>query len=317
MADDEFSIIDKYFARIGWQSDSVVLGPGDDCAVLAVPAGFELCVSTDTLVSGIHFPEDCDGDIVARRSFTAAVSDLAAMGATPYAFTGALTMPRADHPWLSAFSEELSILSIEFEIPLVGGDLTRGPMSLTITVMGLIPGNQAIKRSGASVGDDVYVTGYPGEAGAGLQLLGKGDNRFCSLLNAYQSPQPRIRIGEGLRTIASAAIDVSDGLLADLTHILESSAVGAEINIEKIPLSSEMLEFTTRDKALSLALTAGDDYELCFCACTSSQDEVEHLAQSTGVIITRIGGIVKEKGIRLLGDRVDSLDLEQKGYQHF
>ena len=317
MADDEFSIIDKYFARIGWQSDSVILGPGDDCAVLAVPSGFELCLSTDTLVSGIHFPAGADGDVVARRAFTAAVSDLAAMGATPYTFTGALTIPRVDHTWLSAFSEELSRLSIEFEIPLVGGDLTRGSMSLTITVMGLTRPGQAIRRSGASVGDDVYVTGYPGEAGAGLMLLGRADKRFGSLLKAYQSPQPRIGLGEGLRTLASAAIDVSDGLFADLAHMLESSAVGAEIEIGEIPISSEMLEFTTRDKALSLALTAGDDYELCFCACTSNQGKVENLAQSTGVIITRIGCIVKKKGIRLLGDGVDTLDLVKKGYQHF
>ena len=238
MADDEFAIIDQYFTSIGWQSDSVVVGPGDDCAVLAVPDGFELCVSTDTLVSGIHFPEGSDGDVVARRSFAAAVSDLAAMGATPYTFTGALTMPVVDHSWLSAFSRELSRLSVEFEIPLVGGNLARGPMSLTITVMGLIPVGQAIKRSGASVGDDVYITGYPGEAGAGLQLLDKA-GKSNSLLDAYQSPQPRIEVGEGLRMLASAAIDVSDGLFADLAHLLDSSGVGAEINVEKIPISVE------------------------------------------------------------------------------
>ncbi|MCZ6500947.1 MAG: thiamine-phosphate kinase [Gammaproteobacteria bacterium] len=317
MADDEFAIIDQYFATIGWQSDSVVLGPGDDCAVLAVPDGFELCVSTDTLVSGIHFPEGSDGDVVARRSFAAAVSDLAAMGATPYTFTGALTMPVVDHSWLSTFSEELSRLSVEFKIPLVGGNLTRGPMSLTITVMGLTPAGQAIKRSGAREGDDVYVTGYPGEAGAGLLLLDKAGKRLNSLLDAYQSPQPRIEVGEGLRTLASAAIDVSDGLFADLAHLLDSSGVGAEIDVEKIPLSAEMLEFTSRDKALSLALTAGDDYELCFCACSSNKAEVEKLGQSTGVKITRIGFIVMKQGIRLLGDIVDKLDLAKKGYQHF
>ena len=317
MADDEFAIIDQYFTSIGWQSDSVVVGPGDDCAVLAVPDGFELCVSTDTLVSGIHFPEGSDGDVVARRSFAAALSDLAAMGATPYTFTGALTMPVVDHSWLSAFSEELSRLSVEFEIPLVGGNLTRGPMSLTITVMGLTPAGQAIKRSGASVGDDVYVTGYPGEAGAGLLLFDKTGERLNSLLDAYQSPQPRIEVGVGLRMLASAAIDVSDGLLADLAHLLDSSDVGAEINVEKIPISAEMLEFTSRDKALSLALTAGDDYELCFCACPSNQGEVKKLGKSAGVIITRIGCIVGKQGIRLLGDSVNNLDLAKKGYQHF
>jgi thiamine-monophosphate kinase len=317
MPDNEFTIIDQYFASIGWQSESVVLGPGDDCAVLTVPDGFELCVSTDTLVSGVHFPEASDGQVVARRSFTAAVSDLAAMGATPHSFTGALTMPVVDHQWLAAFSAELSSLSIKFEIPLVGGNLTRGPMSLTITVMGLTPGGQAIKRSGARAGDDVYVTGFPGEAGAGLTLLDKKQSRFSSLLDAYLSPLPRIDVGEGLRVFADAAIDVSDGLLADLTHLLDGSGVGAEVQIDKIPLSDDLLEFASRDRALSFALTAGDDYELCFCAPSPCRDEAEKLALSTGVRITRIGRIVEQPGISLLGEGAEALNLTEKGYRHF
>ena len=150
---------------------------------------------------------------------------------------------------------------------------------MTMTVMGLTPKGMGIKRSGASIGDDVYITGYPGEAGAGLLLLGEAESRFNSLLTAYLSPQPRIEVGEGLRSLASAAIDVSDGLYADLEHLLESSRVGAEINLANIPLSAEMLEYTSRDKALSLALTAGDDYELCFCALPSFRRQVEDLSR--------------------------------------
>ncbi|MBQ74309.1 MAG: thiamine-phosphate kinase [Gammaproteobacteria bacterium] len=317
MADDEFTIIDRYFSAIGWQSDHVALGPGDDCAVLRVPDGFELCVSTDTLVSGVHFPKDCSGDMVARRSFAAAVSDLAAMGASPYSFTGALTLPGIDHGWLSKFSEELSRLSVDFEIPLVGGNLSRGPLTLTFTVMGLVPSGQALKRSGANVGEDVYVTGYPGDAGAGLLLLEEAEGRFPSLLDAYQSPQPRIEVGEQLRLIASAVIDVSDGLLADLRHLTDSSEVGAKVDVNRIPVSAEMLLFASPDEALSLALTAGDDYELCFSANTSSRGQIEKLAVSTSVLITRIGSIVKTPGIALSGEGAGALDIESTGYQHF
>jgi thiamine-monophosphate kinase len=317
MVDDEFTIIDQYFSAIGWRSDLVALGPGDDCAVLKVPEGFELCVSTDTLVSGVHFPTDCDGGMVARRAFAAAVSDLAAMGASPYSFTGALTMPGIDHAWLFPFSSELSRLSVEFEIPLVGGNLSRGELALTFTVMGLVPPGQALRRSGASVGDDVYVTGHPGDAGAGLLLLAQAGGEFPALIDAYQSPQPRVKIGQQLRKIASAVIDVSDGLLADLKHLTDSSGVGAKVDVNKMPLSEEMLLFTSPGKALSLALTAGDDYELCFTANHSCRDQVEELVLSAGVAITRVGSIVDTPGIALFGEGVDALDLEHNGYQHF
>lgn len=318
MLDHEFSIIDKYFLNIGWKSaKSVILGPGDDCAVLSVPQGYELCVSTDTLVEGVHFPADCTGGMVAERSFAASVSDLAAMGAAPYAFTGALTMPGIDHNWLSAFSQQLSDLSIEYKIPLVGGNLARGQLSLTFTVMGLTPVGQAIGRKGAVPGDDVYVTGYPGDAGAGLLLIGSKEDNFRSLINAYQSPRPRIEVGLGLRSVASAAIDISDGLLADLTHLTDSSDTGAEIDVSSIPLSSTLLEYTSAEKALLLACTAGDDYELCFSAPTNQRSKIEDLSATTHIQITRIGRIIDGRGVNLTGDISDLPEISKMGYVHF
>ena len=318
MPDHEFAIIDKYFLNIGWQgADSVVLGPGDDCAVLSVPQGQELCVSTDTLVEGVHFPLDCSGSIVATRSFAASVSDLAAMGAEPHAFTSALTMSRVDHGWLSDFSRQLSELSIEYQIPLVGGNLSRGPLSLTFTVLGLTPVGQAIQRRGATPGDDVYVTGYPGEAGAGLLLFGTGTDEFIPLVNAYQSPLPRIDVGLGLRSLASAAIDISDGLLADLNHLTDSSGAGAEIDVSSIPLSSTLLKYVTREKAIMLACTAGDDYELCFTAPGTQRRGIENVSVATGIRITKIGSIVESQGVKLTGDISDLPEISKMGYEHF
>jgi len=318
MVDNEFDIIDKYFLNIGWQeASSVILGPGDDCAVLSVPPAQELCVSTDTLVEGVHFPVDCTGSIVATRSFAASVSDLAAMGAEPYAFTGALTMPGVDHGWLSDFSRQLSSLSIEYQIPLVGGNLSRGPLSLTFTVMGLTPVGQAIQRSGAAPGDDIYVTGYPGEAGAGLLLSDAQAGEFSSLVDAYNCPRARIEVGLALRSHASAAIDISDGLLADLNHLTDSSDSGAEIEVSSIPLSRTLLDYTSREKALLLACTAGDDYELCFSAPGSQRSEIERISIATGIRITRIGRIVEGQGVKLTGDISDLPGISKMGYQHF
>jgi thiamine-monophosphate kinase len=318
MVDNEFAIIDKYFLNIGWQgADSVVLGPGDDCAVLSVPQGEELCISTDTLVEGVHFPRDCPGSIVAARSFAASVSDLAAMGAQPYAFTGALTMPRVDHGWLSEFSEQLSRLSIEYQIPLVGGNLSRGPLSLTFTVLGQTPQGQAIQRRGARPGDDVYVTGCPGEAGAGLLLSDTGVDEFSSLVNAYQSPRPRIEVGLGLRSKVSAAIDISDGLLADLNHLTDSSGAGAEIDVSSIPLSSTLLKYASREKAIVLACTAGDDYELCFTAPGTQRRNIESVSIATGIKITKIGSIVEGQGVKLTGDISNLPEISKMGYEHF
>ncbi len=328
MADDEFSIIEQYFSSLGWQSSSaVILGPGDDCAVMSMPQGYELCISTDTFLSGVHFPIGCDGSLVAKRSFAAAVSDLAAMGAETHGFTGALTMPSVDHHWLSDFSRQLSDLSMEFEMPLVGGNLTRGPLSITLTVMGITPTGAAIRRAGAIAGEDIYVTGSPGDAGAGLSLVLENCSNHRALIDAYESPRPRIEVGIGLRPLASAAIDISDGLLADLSHLLGASGVGAEIDLQAIPLSDSLLTYVRAaamsDKlgatdqatsALSFALTAGDDYELCFTASAERREKIERLASRVDIKMTRIGQTTHGLGIQLVGE---GFQLESSGYQHF
>ncbi len=325
MADDEFSIIDQYFKSLGWRSSSsLVLGPGDDCAIMSVPQGHELCISTDTFLSGVHFPPGCDGSLVAKRSFAAAVSDLAAMGAETHGFTGALTMPTVDHDWLSDFSEQLARLSNKFRIPLVGGNLTRGPLSITLTVMGITPVGAAIRRGGASPGDDIYVTGYPGNAGAGLRLVLDNIRDYPPLIDAYESPEPRIKTGIGLRPYASAAIDISDGLLADLSHLLQASNLGAEIDLEAIPLSDSLLAYAhatigtdvkdKADSALSFALTAGDDYELCFTAPASCREEIVELASQSDIKMTRIGQTSRKPGVQLVGEGYQSA---AAGYQHF
>ncbi len=318
MADDEFAIIERYFSRIGWQSEeAVVLGPGDDCAILSVPNDHELCVSTDTLVSGVHFPADSTGRIVAHRSLTAAVSDLAAMGAKPHAVTLALTMPMIDHEWLAELSAGLSDLSIAIRLPLVGGNLSRGPLSLSLTVMGVVPTGLALRRSGARPGDGIYVTGFPGEAGAGLLLLGQEGKIPRRLIHAYCYPEPRVEAGMALRGIASAAIDVSDGLLADLTHLTTSSEVGAVICLDDIPLSPDLRAQFARNDALSLALTAGDDYELCFTAPEAHHEAICTTGESSGLPMTRIGRITGGSGFQLTGSGVDELKIDGTGYQHF
>ncbi len=315
MSDGEFEVIDRYFSQIGWQnSSSLILGPGDDCAVLSVPADEQLCVSTDTLLETVHFPRDCAGAIVAQRCFAAAFSDLAAMGAMPLGFTVALTMTGVDHTWLSGFSETLSRLSIQYEIPLVGGNLANGPLSVTLTVMGTTPTGQAIYRHGAQVGDVVYVTGHPGCAGAGLRYLDQAADHYQSLIQAYTAPTPRIDIGIGLRGLATAGIDISDGLLADLGHIAARSQVCLQLEQDAIPLSDSLLQCAGPELAMQLALTAGDDYELCFTAALTTKTAIRQLAERSGIEITPIGRVVEGQGIGWSGE---APAIEMAGYQHF
>ena len=317
MADDEFAIIDKYFSSIGWQSsEDVIQGPGDDCAILSVPPGHELLVSTDTLLAGVHFPESANGEVVAMRSFAAAVSDLAAMGAEPYAFTGALTMPGVDHAWLSEFSKCLSQQSTTFKFPLVGGNLTKGPLSITFTVMGLAPLGESLRRDGARTGDDLYVSGHPGDAGAGLELLLTDRSDHPDLVNSYLVPKPQIELGQQLRSVASAAIDISDGLVADLGHLITSSKVGAEIDVSMLPLSDAIVAFTDRNKAISMALTAGDDYELLFSAPRSYRSEIQDIAISVARPVSRIGSVTDGQDVVFVGGDGD-LEFSHSGYRHF
>lgn len=305
---NEFELIERFFTHIHHAS-GVVLGVGDDGAVLDVPVGEQLVAVMDTQVAGRHFPLDTSPFDIGWRALATNLSDLAAMGATPRWFTLALTLPEADEAWLAGFAEGLSVLAAQAGVSLVGGDTTRGPLTITIQAEGTVPAGQALRRSGARPGDGIYVSGYPGDAAAGLALhqgrLARATGSD-SLLARFFRPEPRLALGLALRGKASACIDVSDGLLQDLGHILAASGVGAVLDLEALPVSAALVAIAGED-ARSWLLSGGDDYELCFTA----PDAV--LLPDTGLPLTRIGTVQAGAG---LYDSAGNA-LEVAGYQHF
>lgn len=318
----EFSLIQHYFEKLTLSREDVMLGIGDDCALLQCPADHVLAVSVDTLVEGIHFFADVDPQTLGHKSLAVSLSDLAAMGAKPAWFTLALTLPEINETWLQGFSQGLALLAKQHNIQLVGGDTTRGPLAISIQVHGLVKPEQAIKRSGAKLGDMIYVTGTLGDAGAALQLklnqwhdesLTPEDQDY--LQQRLEQPTPRLQIGEDLIGIASSAIDISDGLLADLGHILNKSQLGARLDLSKLPISP-VLSKISRNMAENLALESGDDYELCFTVPPQHFAEME---QRFSGMCTRIGMITDDKGIYFIGDNDElrNLNTTKAGYDHF
>lgn len=318
MALGEFALIEKYFTGIG-QSSYVNLSVGDDCALLTSPPGQQLAVSVDTLVADIHFPAQADPSLIAQKALRSNLSDLAAMGAEPLAFTLALTLPNSDETWLAAFSCGLRACADEFGIALIGGDTTRGPQPvITIQVMGLIPHGLALLRSGAKAGDAIYVTGTLGDARAALECLSLPENALSDdqryFLQRYYTPAPRVKLAQALRGIATAAIDISDGLSADLGHILERSNIGAHIKIEKLPQSPALKKLPD---ALQYALHGGDDYELCFTTDKNHAVEIALLAQQYATPITQIGEISAEPGLFTRAVNGEWQPITAAGYTHF
>ena len=320
MALSEFELIQYYFSKplvVGNDSD-VVYGIGDDCAILAPRTGCDLVISVDTLVADVHFPSSASPYDIACRSLAVNVSDLAAMGADPAWFTLALTLPESNASWLSSFSEGLFDAAKQYGMPLVGGDTTRGPLSITIQVHGYVPKGQALRRDAAKIGDDIYVTGYLGQAGAGLALIQQEKRApVKALFEHFYRPESRIAIGQALLGKATAAIDVSDGLVADLGHIIELSNVGANVYLDNVPYSDDVLQTFGQEQALQFALGAGDDYELCFCASPESSDAITALVQEYSVPITCIGKICEGKSVTLLNKENQPVSVTQQGYQHF
>ena len=314
----EFDLIRRYFQRPQLQSAvPMVLGPGDDCALLDVPVNQQLAVSADSLVAGVHFLPDMPAKHIAQRCLAANLSDLAAMGAKPAWFTLCLTLPERDDAFLQGFSDGLVDMAQRYGIALAGGDTTRGPLAISIQVMGWVPAGQALLRSGAQSGDGIYVSGTLGDAAAGLMNL--KDNIFADdfLAQRFYDPTPRLGLGQWLRGKATAALDVSDGLLQDLGHILHQSQVGASIDVDRLPLSAAMQQQLSAEDQLKLALSGGEDFELCFTMPNELESVLTEAAATLDHSITRIGTIEAEQGLRLIqaGRAFDLPD--NLGWQHF
>lgn len=317
----EFELIKNYFATQAEHRADVIVGIGDDAAILKVPQNHELVVTTDTLVAGVHFPEATLPYDIGYKSLAVNLSDLAAMGATPAWVTLAITLPQADETWIQHFCNGFFTLANRQQVQLVGGDLTQGPLSITVQAMGFIPTGKALLRSHAKPADLIYVTGTLGDAGLALLAL----QRKISLSQHYQfstlerlnRPEPRIATGEQLRNIAHAAIDISDGLAADLGHILEQSQVGATIYVDQLPLSEALTHSFPPEEAINLALTSGDDYELCFTIPADKRAELEKKLSSIPCRYTCIGTIRDQSGLDLRYQDGKKYNGSIFGYEHF
>lgn len=317
---DEFEIIRTFFATQPVTRADVALGIGDDAALLRVPAGQELVATTDTLVAGVHFLADADPADLGYRSLAVNLSDLAAMGAEPAWTTLSLTLPAAEPRWLEAFCRGFYELTREFRVQLVGGNLARGPLNITVGAYGHVPVGAALRRSGASAGDAIYVTGALGDAALGLNhLLGRHRleaGAFASVRTRLERPKPRVMEGLRLRGVASAAIDISDGLLADLGHVLEASGVGARIELARLPLSPAY-RAERAQVGWEPALAQGDDYELCFTVPRERIAALEVLASEIGCAVTRIGEIVAHPGLTVLDESGERYVPRGTGHDHF
>ena len=317
----EFELIRRYFASGFGERDDVVLGVGDDAALVRVPPGCELVVAADTLVAGVHFPPDLAAEHIGYRVLAVNLSDLAAMGAEPAWCTLALTLPQADERWLGDFSRGLRDLARRHRVALIGGDTTRGPLTLTLQIIGLVPSGSALRRDGAQVGDLIFVSGTPGDAAAGLALLqappaGRSSAADHYLRERFLAPTPRVALGQSLRGIASAAIDLSDGLQADLGKLLTASGVGARVDLDSLPLSAALLESAGLERARELALGGGDDYELCLTARADRRAAVMGAAAACSCPLREIGIIESQAGLRCF-DRGREVTLTVHGYDHF
>ncbi len=325
MALGEFSLIERYFTRTQPAVADLPLGIGDDAALVRVSPGHELAISVDTLVAGRHFPESTSPADIGYKSVAVNLSDMAAMGARPRWLTLAISLPDADETFLEGFSQGFMLLADRYDLRLIGGDTVSGPLSITVQIMGELPQGEGLLRSGARPGDAIYVSGGLGDAAAGLAVA---QNRISAtkqdsdwLIGRLNRPTPRCELGSALRGIASAAIDISDGLLADLGHILEQSCVGAEIDLAALP-TSEALRRTVNDDSQrqELQLSGGDDYELCFTVPMEQILLLDRLSATNGVSLSRIGTISHQQGVvaRSLTDG-EALNLlaRRVGFDHF
>ncbi|MDH5360832.1 MAG: thiamine-phosphate kinase [Gammaproteobacteria bacterium] len=316
----EFQLIRDYFQQQSLQRTDVPLGIGDDGAVVSVPAGHQLVLVMDTLVAGVHFPVETPAYDLGWKSLAVNLSDLAAMGAEPAWLTLALTLPQGDETWVEEFCRGLFELASAHNVQLIGGDTTRGPLTITVQAHGLVEEGKALLRSGAAVGDLIYISGHPGEAALGLALLQAGQQQhlsFAHLLSRLNRPEPRLHLGRALGGIASACIDVSDGLLADLQHICDVSDVGAELQLHQLPLSADYRAVADSEQPYKAALSGGDDYELLFCVPGQRQAEMERLMEQSECLLTCIGEITEGNNIRCLDANGLEYLPDSLGFNHF
>ncbi len=325
MALSEFELIRRYFGTAGADRRDVVLGVGDDGAILRPPPGMDLVAVTDTLIEGVHFPVGCAADSIGHRALAVNLSDVAAMGATPAWGLLALTLPQADEAWLTAFSDGLLRLARAHDVALVGGDTTRGARVVTVQLLGFVPAGEGLRRGGGKPGDWVFVSGTPGDAAAGLALemglagpaaASPGDADDSWLRHRFLFPDPRVVLGQRLRRLASACIDVSDGLFGDLGKLAAASGCGAEIDVTRLPLSPALLRRLGAAEAVDRALSGGDDYELCFTIPDARLAEAEALLAAEPTPTRCIGRL--RSGSDVVLQRAGSvIDFSHAGFDHF
>lgn len=315
----EFDLINQYFKTASVKREDVTLGIGDDCALLVPPAGRQLAISTDTLISGVHFPETTSAEDIGYKSLAVNLSDLAAMGAEPAWVSLAISLPDADENWLDNFMQGFQQLAKSYNVSLIGGDTTRGHLSITVTVIGFVDVASALRRDNAKEHDLICITGTLGDAQAGLQsvLSHSTSSSSAFLVNRLNRPDAQILAGQLLTAYRVAAIDISDGLLADLGHICKASDCGAAIELADLPLSHELVEFYQNTPDWSEILSGGDDYELCFCCSENDFVLIQQSFQQHHIQLTCIGRITSQTGIvcSLHGEIQSSLTIE--GYNHF
>ena len=320
---NEFELIARYFTRPA-RGPSVRLAVGDDAALLAPTPSCELAVSVDMLVGGRHFFADTDPERLGHKTLAVNLSDMAAMGATPKWALLAGALPDNDAVWLAAFARGFHALADAHAVDLVGGDTTRGPLALCVTIMGEVPAGRALLRSGARAGDDIYVSGTLGDAALAVAAMSGRTALAPAALAAVRAklelPEPRIALGQALLGVASAALDVSDGLVGDLAHILLRSAVGATVELPAVPRSpvlARLMEGAERALAIECLLAGGDDYELCFTAPRAAAASIAAIAARTAVPLTRIGAVTEGSGLVVRDERGVPLALLPRAYDHF
>lgn len=316
----EFDLINRYFKYLPCQRTDVLLGIGDDCALLQPPAGKQLAMTADTLVAGVHFPVNTPAVDIGYKSLAVNLSDLAAMGAEPAWAMLALTLPVADENWLQQFMSGFSELACEHGVQLIGGDTTSGPLSITVQLTGFVTPDQVLRRDAAKPGDKIYVSGTLGDAALGLKkCLGHiaSKNSLLHCVSRLNRPDPRVALGRELLAVCRCSIDISDGLMADLGHIVNASCCAANIYLNKLPLSDELQKFYGNDIDWSVVATGGDDYELCFTLPPQHEPLLKIIAEKTHTRLTCIGEIISGKGVHCFDEAGREVGFANAGYNHF